>query len=110
MTARKHALRKLLSGEIDKRELESFEWDSEQELATLNVVDMARMLEGYLSSFVSQSEIEEWANLIEGRDDIGFEKENELVLREVLFEIANPELTKPLTLQSAKEALKKLGS
>jgi hypothetical protein len=38
----------------------------------------------------------EWADAIEGREDIGFFEDARDVLEEAVFALANPELTKPL--------------
>jgi hypothetical protein len=46
----------------------------------------------YKNSNISQEELVEWANLIECRDDIEFEKAYKKQIREIIFNIANPDL------------------
>ena len=64
----------------------------------------------FLAGRTSAIEVENWANAIEGRDDIGFEPANEQLLRELVHELANPLLTQPLTRERAIELLKKMES
>ena len=44
---------------------------------------------------IGAAEVEEWANAIEIRDDIGFEAESDDVVRDVIHVLANPELAGP---------------
>jgi hypothetical protein len=50
-------------------------------------------LEGELTT----ADAEQWANAVEGRDDIGFEQGYEELLRTFVFEVANPVLAEPIT-------------
>ena len=84
-----------------KTSLGAFRWDSEKELVLLSVAHLGKTLEKYLGGSLSTEEVEEWANLIEGRDDIGFDPSNREVIRDVLYELANPLLTRPLTPETA---------
>ena len=74
-----------------------FAWDSEIELVTLSRASAAALLERYLQGELAEADLEEWANAVEGRDDIGFESEYKGLLGEFVFETANPELAAPIS-------------
>lgn len=76
--------------------LRRFPWDSDAELVTLRGNDLIRILDAYLDGELSNSEVEEWAEAVEGRDDIGYEPQQRSVLRQIIFELANPLLTTPI--------------
>ena len=78
-----------------------FPWNSE-ELLILEVPQIRRVLEQYLSGEVSESFVEDWANLIECRDDIGFDKKDNNLIKELMHALANPHLTGRLTHNRAK--------
>lgn len=59
-------------------------------------------LQRYLQGVLSHSDIESWANQIEGREDVQFESGCEQLVEEVLYELANPDLTKPLNQPRAR--------
>src|SRR5712691_10808623 len=100
-SARKVVLEDLLSlrGSLDEvlERLASFQWDSPEELATLNRSEALDLVTRFLTDTVPSDNLVRWANAIEGRDDITFDVEDESLLREFVFELANPLLTKPLT-------------
>jgi len=72
--------------------LAEFDWDCKNELIHLEKSHIAVVLESYLSKEISKEEVEDWANLIECRDDIGYEE-----VAEVLHVLANPGITHELT-------------
>jgi hypothetical protein len=90
--------------------LRNFPWDSEVECATLSAAHLVNVLGSFLSDRISAAAVEEWANAIEGREDIGFEADKEDLLREHLHELANPLLTQPLTKARAGVLLAKMAS
>jgi hypothetical protein len=114
MNAQKQLLEALLGFEqpIDqlKTALAAFPWDSDTELALLSVSHIANVLNRFVTGHTSGIEVEEWANAVEGRDDIGFESQNEQVLHELIYELSNPLLTQPLTRERGVELLKKIES
>lgn len=55
-------------------------------------------LERFLSGELSALDVEEWANLIEMREDIEFDA----VTKDAIWELANPQLTEQLTISAAK--------
>jgi hypothetical protein len=88
--------------------LRQFPWDSDRALVVLTGNDLARMLDRYLQGELSNMELEEWANALEGRDDIGYEPSTDDNLRRIIFELANPLLATPIgpaQVQRWKEAI-----
>ena len=78
-----------------------FPWNSEESLV-LEVAQIRRVLERYLSGEISESFVEDWANLIECRDDISFDERNSNLIKELMHTLANPYLTRRLTHNRAK--------
>jgi len=113
MKERKKLLDELLNFEQPighiKTALAEFPWDSDVELAFLSARHFENLLKLYLDDSTTVSEVESWANAIEGRDDIGFASDNKKILRELIHELANPLLTQPLTKKRARELLNQLG-
>jgi hypothetical protein len=78
-------------------------WDSEAELVTLTRDEARRLLDSFTSGVVTANACGAWANAIEVRDDIGLEEGAEDVLKDFLFELATPEITRALTRETAEE-------
>jgi hypothetical protein len=76
--------------------LRQFSWDSDRALVVLTGNDLVRILDRYLQGELSNTELEEWANALEGRDDIGYEPSMGDNLRKIIFELANPLLAPPI--------------
>lgn len=91
-----------------RTKLLEFEWDSENELVVIRFMHLENVLTRYLNGELKQDEVNEWANLIEMREDIGLDPRNEDLLKDLIFELANPELTTELTVDRARELLEKL--
>jgi hypothetical protein len=88
--------------------LNSFSWDSARGLVILKKQQIVNILRRYLDGQLSRSDVENWANAIEGREDIEYESDFEEMLDEVIFELANPLLSRPLSPDSAREWLNQL--
>lgn len=105
--ARKAALQDLihLSGSVDdaRQRLLAFDWDAAPNLVTLSPATVIEVLDRYLSGDVSAREIEKWAKGIEVREDIAFPPLFDTVLKELFFELAHPEINRPLTPETARE-------
>ncbi len=78
--------------------LADFAWDSESELVLLTSEDFYHVLSLFKQDSLSVAEVEDWANALECRDDVGFASEQ---ARELLHELANPLLTQPLSNERA---------
>ena len=114
MSRRAEILRDLVSASRPLAELSKglalFEWDSDDELVTVDCADVTRMLEDYVTGRRLASDIRAWAETIEGRDDIGLAPASEPLLREAIFQLANPELGHALTPVLAQKLLRELQS
>jgi hypothetical protein len=103
---------KLLKELIERRrapqsvlaDLEGFGWDSD-EAVPLSASDLVAALEDYTAGAVAGTELVEWANAIESRDDI---EPSGLIVAQVIFDLANPDLEGLLTPVKAKFLLEEL--
>ncbi|MCP1583780.1 hypothetical protein [Pseudoxanthomonas mexicana] len=82
-------------------DLSAFAWGPEEELITLEPEHISAILIRFLAGDISDTDVEAWANAIECREDIEFLQPSPIA--EVILELANPLLTRPLTRQSAGE-------
>ena len=85
--------------------LQEFPWDSDIDLVVMTAMHFSHALRRYCLGEISASEIEDWANALESREDLGFAS---AALRELLHELANPLLTEPLTQSRAQHLLEHL--
>jgi hypothetical protein len=85
--------------------LAAFEWDFKDIPLTMNGSHFRSVIERYMKGELSAQHVEDWANLIEGREDISFRSNNAETLRQILYELANPELTEKLSLRRAGEMI-----
>lgn len=108
------ALRRLLEGaaplDTAIAVIGTLPWDSTEELVMLLPEHVIKMLERFLSGELASSDLERWANAIEGRDDIGLDADASDALEEVIFELANPTLQGATTAESARAWVTRLGS
>jgi len=88
--------------------LRTFPWDSDRVLAVLYRADASRVLHQYLRGEMSAEQCVAWADAIEARDDIAFELDRVELLKRLIFEVANPELEGPLSLEAASAWLRML--
>lgn len=88
-----------------KNEISNLNFDSKFELYIITKNDIKQILNRALKENIAFKELEEWANLIECRDDLGFEEE---ILQEIIFDFANPEINGLITKDKIKTALKEL--
>jgi len=70
-----------------KSDLAKIGFNSESELVTITKNTIVNILNRVIDKEISYDLLEEWANLIECREDIGYEDE---ILQEIIFELANP--------------------
>ncbi len=57
---------------------------------------------------MSENDIENWANAIEGREDIGYERGRRNLIKDVIFDLANPELSEEMSEKFARKLVRKL--
>jgi hypothetical protein len=67
-------------------ELAMYEWDSPSPIILIDIEVVSNVVSRYVKDEINYSDLEEWANAIECRDDIGFESTR---LQEFISEIAN---------------------
>lgn len=89
-------------------QLKALEWDFIGDGVELQREHLRAVLHRFLESEISAQEVEQWANLIEGREDICFEVGSEEQIEPVLYELANPELTQALDWDRANALLRAL--
>jgi hypothetical protein len=77
-------------------DLHRFPWDSESELAEMTVGAAIDVLGRALRGELTPADTEEWANLIESREDIGFPFDESLLM-DLVFDLANPAMNGPIT-------------
>lgn len=82
-------------------------WDSEP-LVVLSRAHIGGVLKRLLAGEWPASDVEQWAELVEGRDDIELEPRHEELIKEVLFDMANPAIQGPLDHRAAKRILARL--
>ena len=108
MTDRKQLLLDLilLRGKAQdiKKELSKYSWDSVSPIVKIDIQSMIFVLTKYIKGDISTDELEEWANLVECRDDI----EIPSVIQEFIFELANPEINGDITKKNVNDYVKVL--
>jgi hypothetical protein len=87
--------------------LESFPWDADNPIITLTRRDVVAVLERFVAGEFDANALEEWANLVECREDIEFEPDHAPVISDAIFQLANPALCGPLMIK-APEIISKL--
>ncbi|WP_296002834.1 hypothetical protein [Rugamonas sp.] len=90
------------------RQLASLDWDYEGAAATLRKEHIAAVLARYRAGQLGAADIEAWADAVEGRDDIDFEMADARLLKDLIFELANPLLTHALNQTRAADLLARL--
>lgn len=108
MSDRATIIRNLLNfnGSLEKlaAELQRLSWDFDGIPEEMSGEHMTIVLRRYIEGVVSGDDLEHWANLIEGREDI--DMPNELpFLSDFIYELANPELSGKINQETALKML-----
>ncbi len=90
-------------------ELKNYVWDSE-ELIILAPKHILSILMCYTESKVTESELEAWANAIEGREDIGLLESHAKALNESIYLLANPEINYQINSKLVQRLIKNLNA
>ena len=90
------------------RDLAEVPWDGDEELVTLRPAQVIETLNRFRTHRLDANEVETWANAIEGREDIGLDEGSQELLKEAIFELANPELQGALTDKTAQRWIERL--
>ncbi|MGH3685708.1 MAG: hypothetical protein ACRDRU_12465 [Pseudonocardiaceae bacterium] len=82
--------------------LRQYPWDCEEELVELGPSVLRSVLTDFMAGSTSADDLEEWANAVEGRDDIAFVPSGAI---DVIAALANPLLYEPLNQETARQLL-----
>jgi len=88
--------------------LSSCAWDYDGEPYILKRIHLVNAIERLISNEVSPQELEGWANLIECREDIGFEESHREEIEQIIYRLANPELEGAITVEECRKLVKEL--
>ncbi len=80
-------------------------WDCDALLVRLTRAHVEQVLRRHVAGELSAAEVESWANLIECREDIEFAPDTADVIDGLIYELANPLITRPLTIARAEQLL-----
>ena len=99
-----------LDGPLEKilSELTSLGWDSEEELVTLQPQHVMEILSRFKSGVLDAKDVERWANVVESREDVRLDPESRGVLKAAIFELANPVLQGPITVENTERVIERL--
>ena len=111
MRSRQELIRRIVEGEFPvaplREELAAYPWDADDPLVSLRPDHVRRVVERFLLGELTSSNVQEWAEAVELRDDVDFD-DTELDLARLMFILANPEVNGPLTPERARELLSAL--
>jgi hypothetical protein len=93
--------------EATVEKLASFGWDAVEPVAFVRSGDIDRILTRYLAHELTGDQVTDWADLVECREDIGYQPGQEH-LADIIFDLANPNLRGPITPELAKRIQGKL--
>lgn len=77
--------------------LKTFPWDSSEAIITLKKEHLLQILDRYLHNALSATDLENWADAIECREDIAYETDYEAIINDIIFYLANPTLNDPIS-------------
>jgi len=86
-------------------DLSALDWDYHGEPYIVYSGAVATVIERYLDENISAEELEEWANLLECREDLDFEEAKQEVLSCIIYDLANPTLQGDITYNGCKDKL-----
>jgi hypothetical protein len=111
---RAHVLGRLVRLDGSLREIQDalrqYPWESNSYRVFLTRAHLVSVLERFVTHALTAQQVEDWANALESREDVGFHEDSEAGLKEALHELANPELHEPLTQDRARRWLGRLSS
>mgnify|MGYP000853842888 CR=1 FL=1 len=77
-------------------ELRAYPWDCDEHLYIVTKAHIRNILSSFYAGLIDATQVRDWANRIEGRDDIGYESGGEGVVNEAIFWLANPYINYPI--------------
>ncbi|MFM7438233.1 MAG: hypothetical protein ACKO2V_06445 [Snowella sp.] len=88
--------------------LKTFPWDNNQTIITLKKEHLIQILNQYFDHSLSATDLENWANAIECREDITYETEDKDFINDIIFDLANPILNTPISPELVKQYITQL--
>ena len=88
--------------------LSKFDWDYEGQPLIVMASQVREVLTRFLAGEYSAQELEDWANLIECREDLEFEEKKHEEIANVIYCLANPVLEGEITADSCKALIASL--
>jgi hypothetical protein len=86
--------------ELAKIRIQDFPFDTDEELIVINRHHVEKVLNMYIDGKISDETVEEWANFIEGREDLNCD-----VFGNLIFILANPILEGRISISTARKFL-----
>lgn len=83
-----------------------FEWDFDGEPYLMETKNLKYVLQKYIDGTVSDDNLENWANALEGREDIEYAKPKEDIMMVINYELANPILVGKINVKKCNDYLK----
>jgi hypothetical protein len=77
--------------------LRAYGWGSDEELVTLTAEDVIHLLDRFFAGELTVEQVQHWAELLELRDDVGFEPRWSEHLALAVKQLASPETFGPIT-------------
>ena len=90
--------------------LKTFPWDSSEAIITLKKEHLLHILDRYLNNALSATDLENWANAIECREDIAYKTDEEDLINDIIFDLANPTLNDPLSPKLVEQYISQLSN
>ena len=88
-----------------RAELSQYPWDADEPLILLSREHVGSILARYLASELTEADLQQWAESLEMRDDVGFENADSRLLGNIVFVLANPEVNGALTPSVARQLI-----
>jgi len=107
MRSRRQILQELVAFsqplEFLAKEISQLEWDYDGKPFIIKPIHIVNVLNRFLFGDLTAKEVEDWANMIECREDLEYEKSNVEQLDKIIYELANPEIEGQLTIAQCQK-------
>ena len=88
--------------------LSNFDWDYDEQPLVIKASQIQSVLKRFIAGEFTVQELEDWANLIECREDLEFEEVKHEAIETAIECLANPVLQGEITIASCKALLNSL--
>lgn len=88
--------------------LQQYDARREEDLVNLTRTQIIAILERFLKQSLTRQQVEDWADAVEGREDIEFGNDCDDITLDAIHEVANPEMEGQLTALKAKALIDRL--